>query len=132
MPRGKRRGKTASSSTDDDEPAKRTWAKGLQLLSQGKTKDALKWLSNALHTMRATFGGRHAETIEAMSELGRLSVDNGAWTTAEPWLREATQAKRETLGDEHPAVQASVDAYYACAYDAWLARFEASGASKET
>ena len=53
---------------------------------------------------------RDPETLTAITNLGTLLQDKGDLTAAEPLLREALQATRETLGDRRPETLSSIGA----------------------
>ena len=63
----------------------------------------------ALVGYRRVLGDEHADTLQAMSSIGSLYINQGKFQEAEPFYREVLATRRRVLGDEHPDTLESIN-----------------------
>jgi tetratricopeptide (TPR) repeat protein len=63
---------------------------------------ARKLLEQALATRRRVFGAEHRDTLESVSQMGRLLLEQGKPGEALPYIREALETGRRVLGGDDP------------------------------
>ena len=78
---------------------------GRLLRERGDAAGARALLESALATRRELRGDVHRQTLETLLELAFVDEIEGRLDDAEERLRRVVEARRETLGDEHPETE---------------------------
>ncbi|XTI92812.1 purine and uridine phosphorylase [Cenococcum geophilum] len=82
---------------------------GLCLLAEGRYKEAIGPIEEALQARIEVLGNEHPDTLMSINDLGRVLSKQGNYKAAEEMNRRVLEGREKALGKEHPDTLTSVN-----------------------